>query len=372
MFDPFSEYELRLTAMAAGLPGAERASFEVLRMRLLENVARARLYGDTPTFRSERAVVLDLLNRMAVALLGVPFLDVAGHLVEAVRADLAIFIGLAEEFPIAVEAFGIPFVGTENTGVAVKMYRGSIPSDSRSATQLLLVPAGAMGNTRSAGIVSALLAQIAVPNVVALGIAGSIGTDLQPGDVFIPQSVNEYMANTAGTGTQNLAFQPCGNSLVADPRLLSRTQLLNTDYAEDYARWSEIATQGVRTLISKARMRQLASAGIKLRGQSRVLAGDNRVLASGPAVSKGVAFASWIKTTVRKTEAIEMESAGVFDAALIRTPAPRALALRGISDYGDNRKKVIEEVTHGEFRTLAIKNAVAYLCLAIKAGVFAP
>jgi nucleoside phosphorylase len=67
---------------------------------------------------------------------------------------------------------------------------------------------------------------------------------------------------------------------------------------------------------------------------------------------------------------MDMESAGVHDATIIRTPAPATLAIRGISDWPDERKKVLEKHGKGRFRQLAVKNAVSLLVRAIEAGLF--
>ena len=74
----------------------------------------------------------------------------------------------------------------------------------------------------------------------------------------------------------------------------------------------------------------------------------------------------WLTREVdRKVAAMEMESAGVYDAGIIRTPAPRTIAIRGISDYADARKEKIETATKGLFRELATKNALSLFIWAL-------
>jgi TIR domain len=110
-----------------------------------------------------------------------------------------------------------------------------------------------------------------------------------------------------------------------------------------------------------------------MRGASKLYAGDDRKLASGPAVGKGKAFVAWLTREVdRKVAAMEMESAGVYDAGIIRTPAPRTIAIRGISDYADERKEKIETTAKGAFRELAAKNALSLFILGVEAGLFQP
>ena len=360
--------------MAQRLRPEDQPEFHVLRTRLMENLSHARLYGETPTRQSDRSMVLDRLNTLALSALGTTF-DAVAKTTRPRGApssvDVIVYVALGEEFSVALKHFGKGFVPEEMDDIAVTVYQGTVRSgDPESNCKVLIVPAGTMGNTRSSSLVSAFLAKSEARNVVALGIAGSIGDDLQPGDVFIPQSVNEYMANAAATGSETLSFIPSGNRLPIDPRLLNRAQFFHANNPARRRDWTRRANGKWKSLVSAAMLGRLKRAGIELRGYSKVVSGEDRILGSGPAVSKGVAFARWIREAARKTEAVEMESAGVLDAAFIRTPAPRALVIRGISDYGDSRKKIIEVATKGSFRELAIANATAYLTSAIRSGLF--
>lgn len=74
----------------------------VLQQRLLENLARARLYGDTQTSRAERIQLLDALNRLSLETVGKTFSklfptefgdfvrDTTGHVVFCVREPIII------------------------------------------------------------------------------------------------------------------------------------------------------------------------------------------------------------------------------------------------------------------------------------------
>ncbi len=67
---------------------------------------------------------------------------------------------------------------------------------------------------------------------------------------------------------------------------------------------------------------------------------------------------------------MEMESAGIYDAALIHTPAPRVIAIRGISDFADERKELIEDAAKDQFRSVSLKNALSLFTHGIEAGLF--
>jgi nucleoside phosphorylase len=228
-----------------------------------------------------------------------------------------------------------------------------------------------MGIGRAAGGTSAIIDRFRPNDVVVMGIAGSLASELQPGDVFVPDRVVEYLANSATVGKQRWSFQTSGNHYNTDPRLLNRWENLSSAREEVYSKWKQKALQRFRRIINKDAIASLEKAGLHMRQQSELVPGDDRGLASGPAVGKGKAFVTWLKEDVdRKLAAIEMESAGVYDAAFIRTPAPRVMAIRGISDFADERKQILETAAIGGFRTLAITNAITLFITAVGAGVF--
>jgi nucleoside phosphorylase len=231
-----------------------------------------------------------------------------------------------------------------------------------------------MGNTRSANVASLLIEKLKPTDVVVVGIAGSLANDMEPGDVFIPDSVNEYLANSATRGEgEDWTFDTSGNHFQTSARLLNRFQFFAHTKKAHYNRWQEDAQRRRAAIIPKSTEDSLATAGLKMRGSCKLYAGDDRRLASGPAVGKGKAFVEWITREVdRKVAAMEMESAGVFDAGIIRTPAPRTVAIRGISDYADARKEKIEATAKGAFRELSAKNALSLFISGIEAGIFRP
>lgn len=289
------------------------------------------------------------------------------------NVDIVVYVALSEEFMDIRKDLGHQFRHHELRDVALTCFIGSIESERlKKSFNVLVVPAGKMGNTKSASVVSAILNQFKPRDVVVIGIAGSLTSDLQPGDVFIPDRVNEYLANSATIGKEEWEFQTSGNQFITDLRLLNRFQVFWTVEESYYKRWRRTAVNRFRKVVGGHQIDTLQEAGLVMRSTPSLLVGDDRILASGPAVGKGKAFVDWLRTQVdRKASAIEMESAGVYDAALLRTPAPRAIAIRGISDFADERKEKLEAVAKGGFRKLAVKNALSLFIAAIQAGLFA-
>lgn len=288
--------------------------------------------------------------------------------------DILLYVALSEEFDALKKELGPGFLAREFDDIALTAFLGTIHSPVLNRSyRVAVVPAGKMGNTRSATTTSMLIEKLKPADVIVLGIAGSLSNDMEPGDVFIPDSVNEFLANSATSGEgERWEFSTSGNQFQTSLRLLNRLQFFHHTQPVHYERWQKGVEERRAALLSEADEEALAAAGLIMRGSSKLFAGDDRKLASGPAVGKGKAFAEWIRREVdRKVAALEMESAGVYDAAIVRTPAPRTVAIRGISDYADSRKEKIEKAAEGKFRELSARNAVSLLIHSIEAGLFA-
>lgn len=289
--------------------------------------------------------------------------------------DILLYIALSEEFEALKKELGDGFLPQELSDAALTVYLGKIHSSVLDRDfSVAVAPAGKMGNTRSATAVSVLIEKFKPADVIVLGIAGSLSNDMEPGDVFVPESVNEYLANSATTGNgDRWEFQTSGDQFQTSVRLLNRLANFAHSKPAHFGRWQKGAAERRKAILSQADEIGLEAAGLITRGSGRLFAADSRKLASGPAVGKGTAFAEWIRREVdRKVAALEMESAGVYDAVIIRVPAPRTVAIRGISDYADERKTKVEEAAAGKFRELSARNAVSLLIHAIDAGLFEP
>lgn len=287
--------------------------------------------------------------------------------------DILLYVALSEEADSVLKVLGEGFAPKELNDANLTVFFGSLagPNPSRDFN-IIMVPAGKMGNTRSASVVSLLLEKFKPRDVVVIGIAGSLANNLEPGDVFIPDSVNEYLANSAAYGQEsNWMFATSGNHFLSSSRLLNRFQNFSRSRNPRHKMWENSARELRSALITTETETALTNAGLQLRGACKLYVGDDLKLASGPAVGKGRIFTEWIKRDVdRKVAAMEMETAGVYDAALVHAPAPRTIAIRGISDYADERKEKIEAAAQDMFRALSAQNAVLLFKQAVAAGLF--
>lgn len=288
--------------------------------------------------------------------------------------DVLLYVALGEEFHDVMDVLGEGFQHEEAKDVTLSYFTGKIHSPVQQRDiSVVVVPALKMGNARSGAVASWAISRFDPRNVVVIGIAGSLVADLNPGDIFIPDSVNEYMANSAavGDGEDGWTLDTSGNRFTTSRRLLDRFVLFRLTQKAYFAEWTQAATANADALIAPQLREALAAHDISLPPVGKILAADDRTLASGPTVGKGVEFGRWVRKRIdRKIAAMEMESAGVYDAAHLRSNGLRAIAIRGISDFADERKEIVEKIAGNRARVLAVKNAVSLFIAAIRAGLF--
>lgn len=287
--------------------------------------------------------------------------------------DVLLYVALGEEFHDVMDVLGEGFQHEEAKDVTLSYFTGAIHSPVQQRDiSVVVVPAFKMGNSRSGAVASWAITRFDPQNVVVIGIAGSLVADLNPGDLFIPDSVNEYMANSAAVadGDDGWTLDTSGNRFTTSGRLMNRFGMFR--YQKNYlAEWTQAVTANADALIAPQLREALAAHDISLPSVGKILAGDDRTLASGPTVGKGVEFGRWVRKRIdRKIAAMEMESAGVYDAAHLRPNGLRAIAIRGISDFADERKEIVEKIAGNKVRVLAVKNAVSLFIAAIRAGLF--
>jgi nucleoside phosphorylase len=208
---------------------------------------------------------------------------------EIAKADILVYVALSEEFRDAVRLFGDDIEPKEYSDIAITCFFSKIFAPALDTSYVLaIVPAGKMGNTRSATITSALLSKLEPNDVVVIGIAGSVSDDLKPGDVFLPDSVDEYLANSASSGRKRRwTFQTSGNHFQTSLRLMNRFQLFSTTDPTSFDAWGRITREHFDTLFDESARATLEDAGLEILPQGNLLVGDDRKLASGPAVGKG-------------------------------------------------------------------------------------
>ena len=136
----------------------------------------------------------------------------------------------------------------------------------------------------------------------------------------------------------------------------------------EHATWVADCAADLVALLPDAAKRSGLVADEKVRGEVRLLA-DGHV-ATGPVVGAARAFSDWIRIHDRNVKSLETESAAVLLAAQNRTESKRALAIRGISDFGDEHKKELDKQGDGVLRSYAMRKAVRLLWALLDVGAF--
>ena len=166
-----------------------------------------------------------------------------------------------------------------------------------------------------------------------------------------------------------MEFAPSGKHYPIDQFLLNQVRQLRHKDAKAYDRWQARAGRMLTSMLGTPSKRKRAIDAKVTRPRPNLVAGDHH-LATGPVVGKSTAFAEWLRRSDRKAAALEMETAAVFGAVGTQVERTRCLAIRGISDFADDRKSAVEKAFKGKFRSLSLTNAVEVFVLLAQLGVF--
>lgn len=286
-------------------------------------------------------------------------------------ADVAIFTALKEEFAqlkkVLSRRAGINFI-SEPDGERAFTYWGGQMATSEGPLAVVAVCAHQMGPTLASNVATRFIDQFSPRAVVVIGIAGTLSRDLVPGDVLVPSQVTAYFENSAAVDAeQSFELQLSGNAFEVSQDLLNKAREFANQHADTYNKWLRRCKQRTERRLKEKHKEALQTA--ITRAKPDLLVGDHH-LATGPTVGKSAQFAGWLRKHDRKSVAMEMETAGVFQAvSTMRTPCPK-LAIRGISDFSDDRKSLVEEEFNSAFRSISMENALDLFVVLAQHGVF--
>ena len=231
---------------------------------------------------------------------------------------------------------------------------------TRGAYRCAVTLVGEMGGTQASMFTERLISSLDPGIIVSMGIAGGLN-DLLVGDVHVPSQAAEYIQDAKASPAAGGGFTivPGAPAYRADFALLKAVRAFEFDHPVAHKRWIADCGVDLTELLRDAAKRAALVADREVRGEVRLLA-DGHV-ATGPVVGAAKSFSDWIRTHDRNVKSLEMESAAVLLAAQNRTEPKRALAMRGISDFGDEDKKELDQKGHGVLRRYAMRNAVRLL-----------
>ncbi len=267
--------------------------------------------------------------------------------------DIGIVVALPEEFRELLALAGHPPLHHERDLDCYLFDRGPY----RCAATVV----GDMGEQQAIRVTERLIALWHPGSIVVVGITGGVHDDLRVGDVHVPSQAVEYIqdAKAVATVSGGFAIVPGAPAYHADFALLGAVRRFEFGHRDAHQRWIHDGRADFAALIPDAPSRARLVAKNLVRSEVRLLA-DGHV-ATGPVVGAAAAFCAWIRSHDRNVKSLEMESAAVLLAAQTRHDPKRAIAIRGISDFGDKRKQALDRIGEGSLRQYAMRNAVRLL-----------
>jgi nucleoside phosphorylase len=275
--------------------------------------------------------------------------------------DVAIVIALEEEFRELFAEIGSRCQAVDDQSTGRSFYSFEQPSsDPKRPYRCVATFIGQMGHPKAALVTEKLVSSWSPATVVMLGIAGGIDKDLSVGDVVVPSTVDSYADRGKAVPAKRrkgFNIQFAGEVYRCSPDLINRLQHFEFSKAEAHARWLQTCAAHLQSLVPQHQREQLAEAKL-LR---RTVALRTGHIASGPFVGAAKPFLDWLKGRDRTYLALDMEAGGLMAAVSEKVDLTRTLILRGISDYGDERKAELDKVRDGALRRYAMRNTFSLL-----------
>ncbi len=282
---------------------------------------------------------------------------------ELAPADVGVVISLAGEFREFVELFGSY---TEHNGTILPTYQFQ-----RGAHRIVATFVGDMGETSATRVTERMISFWRPCTIITVGLAAAISDELHIGDVFIPERAIQYIQNVRALMIPqiNAEFTIVPGSFEYHADLTSHAAIRQIEQANPdlIQHFRQTCARDLEQLIADKSIREQLFQQIIVRAEVRQLA--NGCIATGPVVSSAETFARWIQGHDRTIRAVEMESsAAVWLAAQSPNNPTRSLTIRGVSDYGGERKKLFDR-TGGALRKYAMRNALRFLMALCDANV---
>ena len=275
------------------------------------------------------------------------------------RVDVGIVIALEEEFRELAPQIETRSYYNPDIKQYYYLFERSSANAALAPYRCVVTFMGTMGPTDAGMVGDRLIAQFNPVTIVSIGIAGSMDKDVLVGDVVVADQTDEYLASSKAIETkdkQDWDFQFSGNPYKSDPAYVAHAMHLKYAHTGATQNWEDLCKRKLLEWLGSVSTEDLISEHLI----GKVPGIHTGHIASGPIVGAANQFVQRLKERRdRKFLALEMESAGVLNAAHKR--AVSSLIIRGISDYSDERKTKLDEIGSGALRRYAMNNALALL-----------
>ncbi len=275
---------------------------------------------------------------------------------EDLNCDIGIVVALEEELDQILP--GIQYETLWDDEKEEYFYFFPLGLGSRSY-QCVAILIGGMGPEKAALSSERLISQYHPTTVVNIGIAGSLTEHVYICDVVIGSQIDGYHQDSkiSQTGDGNIKLIPSREVLPTSTKLQKHAKNFKFAYRKEMSSWkSESHSRWIKNVLEEDRV-YLGTVGINVEDVNLHVGH----VASGPSVIASDIFAKHLGTLDRKYLAAEMESYGFMQSAFDKVDS--TLVIRGISDFCDGRKKLLDEIGSGSIRSAAMQNAFAFLSI---------
>lgn len=283
--------------------------------------------------------------------------------------DIGIIIALEEEFNVFFPTIAKIQCPESDPEHGLSFYRFAVSTKASAIQSYHCVSSllGRMGPTTAMAVTQRMIDLYHPHTIVVLGIAASIHSDVRLGDVIVADSVDSYIergkineqVNAFPLALSGQVYQCSGD-------LLHRLHSFKYQHQLVYEQWRRSSTRFWQKCLAKSPQSSLMPMG-DLQLPVTYIIGP---LASGPLVVASSSFKELLLQRNRSLLGIEMEASGVLAVLNQTTNQRRVLVLRGVSDFGDERKTDLDRIQDGVLRQFAMYNAVQLFWKLLETGVF--
>ena len=267
--------------------------------------------------------------------------------------DLAVIVSLEEE----LQEFFRVFSSTEDCSEDGTLIH-EIDTKSNELTMVVILQ-NDMGHAAAADAGAELLKRYRIGLIVSIGIAGGLSSDMVLGDVCYSGKIIDVYENCkaidAEEGGKSLEIRFSPNHYETDPKITRAINFIRTqpELTSVYCEWQETQLK----FVNKLNIEPLPGRNGRLEiiGAPKT---KNGAIVCGM-VTKSKKYNAQLENLERRVLAIETESGAVFEK--LNSLSTEVISIRGISDYADAKKNILEATTGGVIRQLAARNAVSFL-----------
>jgi len=267
--------------------------------------------------------------------------------------DIGIVIALEEEFQQILP--NVEITSEFDPEKEEYFHRFTVGLGSR-AYNCVAVLIGGMGPEKAALSSERLISRYCPSTLVNIGIAGTVSKSVNVCDVVVGSQIDGYhqdgkvSTNEAGERT----FHTSGEVLQTSKLYQKHALNFGLAHKKEMEEWKSSSNARAEEILTPPDQAFLAQNGITVERPSLHVGH----VASGPLVVSSAEFSNWLLNRDRKYLAVEMEAYGVMQSAFDTVESN--LVIRGISDFCDDRKSLLDGVGGGAIRSTAMQNAFGF------------